>query len=126
MESLETIKDGKLYWETGFETYGGHLLKRLQELRPNIPMFGIYSTPMFSGASKGDPIDLYYKIKKGQEGTFAELNPFARILVTVHEHSYIAHKSIVTIHDSSLREDVTQVISELNEKSGKDFKVMYT
>jgi|TARA_Y100000310_G_C20049293_1_gene519799 hypothetical protein len=123
MESLEAIKDGKLYWEDGFRTYGEHLLAELEKLHSDVPMVGRFRAPIpFEHTYE----ELYFTIKRGRSN-LAKFNPLAKKLVRVYEHYQSGPwmPKTVTVFDSSLREDVTRIVSELNEKSGKHFDVKY-
>ena len=130
MESLEAVRGGKLHAKDSFRVYGEHLLCRLQELHPDTSMFGRLK-PVYDNECNFLE-KLYFIIaegKKGDGGFFAGLNPFAkksRRLLIAYENRFGLGTKRITVHESSLRGDVEQIVTELNKKSGRRFDVKYS
>jgi len=124
MESLESIREGKLYWEDEVKTYSEHFLAKLQELYPSNPMFlrCRFPIPFESGYNEA-----HCRIKKGK-GILDRLNPFAKTLVKI-ETNFRANDIIpgtVTVLEDSLRENIDNIVKKLNEESGESFRVIYS
>ena len=105
----------KLPWEDRVKLYGDHLLKKLQESHPTIPMIGYL--PIFS---YGDYLDIRdYHIKKGA-GIIARFNPLSKRLVTISGDS---RADTIRVHEKSLLNDVEKIVKELNLESELCFRI---
>lgn len=124
METLESIKEGKLYWEDSIRTYGEHLLAQLQRRYPDKQMVGRFSQSLLRDAEYNK---VCYTIREGSS-RFIHFNPLAKKLVRLSDTRITVGgaQGIVSIFDEELREDATGLVTELNEKTGKNFKVIYS
>jgi hypothetical protein len=122
MELLKHIRERKFDEEKSFKIYGEHLLERLKESHPNLPMVSKFKRPI--PVEPGE-CDLYFTIKKGSS-LFHKLNPFSKKLAVMYDpcgHSWTDRHVLVV--ESSLRDDISRIVSELNQESGYDFKIAY-
>jgi len=110
---LRGVKNGDFYWDDALRIYGESLLSQLQELHPEIPMWGKFKAPIFN-------------IKKGR-GILSRLNPFAKKLVEIFDYPNYSSLSPKTITAHiSMKNSIERIVPELESKTGEHFEVKYT
>ena len=98
--------------------FGDNLVARLAEAVPNRDFTGLRKTHLFEYS---DYLEGTYKVKEGQglRGKF-----FGRTLVHIGAES-TAGEPVVTVYDRTIREEVEEIVAQLNKNGAVDYKVNF-